>query len=99
MKGPLSKFKVMKHLKFDYGQPLAIVALLLVLSTAFAFFEEPISPPADAPKMPGTDLTSPLLAPGRQGKAKDVELRLNAVDTPDAVHERRESPHILAEDK
>lgn len=89
----------MKHLKFDYGQPLAIVALLVVLSTAFAYFEEPISPTTDARKTPRTDLTSLLLDPGRQGKTKDVELRLNTGDASDAVYERRESPLILAEDK
>jgi hypothetical protein len=96
---PRSKFKDMKHLKFDYGQPLAIVALLLVLSTAFAFFEEPISPTTDAHKMPRTDLSSPLLDPGRQGKTKDVELRRHAGDTPDAVNEQKESPLIFTEDK
>ncbi|WP_345735322.1 hypothetical protein [Prosthecobacter algae] len=89
----------MKNFKFDYGQPLAIVALLLVLSTAFAFFEEPISPPTDARKIPGTDLTRSPLAPGRQEKAKDLKLRLNAGDTPDAANKQRESPLILAEDK
>lgn len=89
----------MKHLQFDYGQPLAIVALMLVLSTAFAFFEDPISPPADDRKMPGTNLTNSLLPTSSHGKMEDGELRLDAGDTPDAVNEQRESSIILAEDK
>ncbi len=48
----------MKNLKLDYGQPLAIVALLLVLSTAFAIVEEPVNPSLKAPQQPSPALFS-----------------------------------------
>lgn len=76
----------MKNLKFDYGQPLAIVALLLVLSTAFAFFEEPIPPPKEARPLSGTDLKRPILDLDRHEKAKKMHLPLNGDATADLVH-------------
>lgn len=59
----------MKNLKLDYGQPLAIVALLLVLSTAFAFIEEPVNPPQNPPQRPSPDLVSRVLEQMNQGLA------------------------------
>lgn len=59
----------MKNLKLDYGQPLAIVALLLVLSTAFAFVEEPVNPPQNPTQRPSPDLVSRLLEQMNQGLA------------------------------
>ncbi|MBB5038519.1 hypothetical protein [Prosthecobacter dejongeii] len=59
----------MKNLKLDYGQPLAIVALLLVLSTAFAFVEEPVTPPPQPPRQSSPDLFSRMLEQMNQGLA------------------------------
>lgn len=89
----------MRSFKLDFGQPLAVLALLVILSTAFAVIEEPETFTLKAPqtrKQPGRELTAMIFDHVRTGNLEAVRLYLDSGYTPNAVNERGDSLLFLA---